>query len=620
MIKQCLTTLLTVLLVYLASFSSTVIAKKKVPDEVQDLRYGVILYHFFQQSYFDALTESLVGEQVLDLPNHQQSAKLLRGGMSLSYGMGQDAEEIFTELLDTLKQPEQRDRAWFYLAKLYYMRGDKLDAKAVLDNISEDLPQSLLEEYLYMTANIALQQGDTELAESTIDSLPKASPWRAYYLFNRGSRQTLAGYWRQGVDSFQQVNRIKLRDEEGRTLQDRSHTATGFAYLSGGENALAIQSFKSVRLESPLVDRAMLGYGWAAAQQQDFMAALSPWQALSKRSVMDASVQESLLAIPYAYEKLDARASALQEYQRAIGIFEQELGRLNDAVDVFNEMPLVQVVADEDGLSSDWIMGKDYLPINDQAPYLSHLISKQKFQSAVKALNDLITMGEYLSQAEIRLSALQGVLDFQQQVWQDNLGESQRDEYRQRYEDLIVLKNRLVQQQRIAEQRGDGEYYLSEDELELWEMADNAEDLITLLQQNDYDLTEEKQLLELYQGLLKWQVSEKESERSWQFEKQLREVNEALKETKQRVEAIESLDDDRYNEKFSSQVVALQERLASQRSELQLAMQQSEDNIRLLAINELYTQQQRLTFYLAQAKLAVARLYDIGNKESVSDE
>jgi hypothetical protein len=615
MINRCAMPILTLLLLLLPSSMLAAKAADKAPDEVQDLRYGVVLYHFFQQAYFDALTETLVGEQRLDMPYHADSAKLLRGGMSLSYGMGQQAEAIFDQLLATIEQPSQRDRAWFYLAKLYYSRGEKAHAGEVLGNISGALAPALQQEVNYLSANIALLAGDSDEAEQHIARLPDDSPWLAYFLFNRGAGETVAGDWKSGVESFRQMHSIQLATEEGRSLHDRAAIAAGYAYLGGGEYQLAIKQFLAVRLESPLVEKAMLGYGWAAAQQQDYVLALSPWQALSQRSVMDASVQESLLAVPYAYEKLDAKASALEQYQRAIRVFEQELVKLAEAITVFNELPLIQLVADEDGLSTDWIMGRDYLPINDQAPYLSHLISRQYFQSAVKQLSDLITMREYLSQAETRLQALQGVLDFQQQVWRDNLGQSQREEFARRYQQLVVLEQQLRQQQLEANRRGDGSLYLSVQQTEQWQIIQHASDLIEQLTAAGKDVSNEQQQLQRYKGLLLWQLSEQESSRSWQFEKQLRELQSALQEAKSRVDSVAQLNDNRYDAAFASRVQSLQQRLIGQQTELQLAFQQSEQSIRELAINELTTQQQRLGWYLAQAKLAVARLYDIGSQE-----
>ncbi|MGK0499581.1 MAG: hypothetical protein ACJAYG_001223 [Oceanicoccus sp.] len=599
---------------------------KQVPtDEVQDLRYGVVLYHFFQQSYFEALTEALVGEQRQDMPVHQQSAQLLRGGMSLSYGMGQQAETIFRKSLASLPDQAARDKAWFYLAKLYYQRGDNIKANTMLAKIGDQLAPRLAQQANYFAASLALKAGDVAKADRLISQQPEKSAWLAYYYFNRGAEQIASGQWQQGNASFRQLADLSFDDlasdepkvfEEVTSLKDRAYTASGFAHLAAGKNQSAIDDFIKVRLQSPLVDRAMLGYGWAASQQQNYQLALSPWLALSKRSLMDASVQESLLAVPYAYEQLDAKASALKQYQRAVSVFERELSQLDKAVNVFQKMPVAELIASE-GLGEDWLQAPDYLPLNDQAPYLSHLISQDHFQLAIKDLADLLRIQHYMWQSANRLSSMVSVLEIQKQRWQQNLSDTRRQQYRQTYNELQSKKKQLQQALVEAEAQPSSGRFISQQEMELWQTASHAEKIIEALRQAGENVSVQSLQLRLYQGLLFWQASEQDSDRRWQFKKQLTEVEQLLITTEQGIKTIESLDADRYDAAFDQRLLVMQQQLSDQQQQLDSTLIVAEKEIRELAINELENQQQRLAYYLGQAKLAIARLYDAGSLENI---
>lgn len=588
-------------------------AADDTPSEVQDLRYGVILYHFYQQSYFDALTETLIGEQQNDMPFHADAAELLRGGMSLSYGMSNDAEVIFNRLLNTIEKPRTRSRAWFYLGKLHYLRGDRDLAARVLNNIDSKLPGALRHEALSMHANLALNEGDQAAAEAYIEQLPDDSPWQSYYYFNRGSTQVLTGDWQAGVQSFRTLEQFSDDSEEALSLRDSAYTAAGFANLGGGDLDAAISDFTKVRLQSPLVDRAMLGYGWASAQKGDYRAALAPWQALSRRSLMIPAVQESLLAIPYAYEKLDAAASALVEYQQAIAVYETEINNITQAVVALKTIPLLDLMADNEAQGADWISGADFLPLNDHVPYLFELIAKQNFQTALKDLRDLTRLRDYLQDAEQRLDAMDFVLATQQQAWAQGLNDAQRESYQQSYQQLLVTYNDLLEQQKLAEQESDGRRFVSQQELELWGIAGHAEQLLIDLKAAGQDVSDEQGQLALYQGILYWQASENDSSRRWEFKKDLTQVAKLLAEAKQRITALNELNENRYDAEYAGRIEALRDRLQQQKTAVSNQFVTVEEQIRQLSIAELEQQQQRLSYYLGQAKLAVARLYDAGS-------
>jgi hypothetical protein len=141
--------------------------------------------------------------------------------------------------------------------------------------------------------------------------------------------------------------------------------------------------------------------------------------------------------------------------------------------------------------------------------------------------------------------------------------------------------------------------------------------MLEQLKANGADISDEQEQLRLYRGLLYWQASEQWSARRWQYKKQLVELEQLLSETKQHLQRLETLDENRYNDQFALRIEHKKQRLDTQQQQVTQLIQRSEAEIRQLAIDELSHQRQRLSYYLGQAKLAVARLYDAGNAESL---
>ena len=79
--------------------------------KVEDPHYGEVLFHFYQQEYFTALTDLVVSQDFGRLSHHGPEAELLKGGLLLSWGQHEKAGEIFEQLLAEVEDQSLRGLA-----------------------------------------------------------------------------------------------------------------------------------------------------------------------------------------------------------------------------------------------------------------------------------------------------------------------------------------------------------------------------------------------------------------------------------------------------------------------------------------------------------------------------
>ena len=139
---------------------------------VQDLAYGEVLFEFFQEDYFTALTRLLAAQQRGELAHHGVEAELMLGGLYLSYGQHRLAGEIFERVLQQSVEPALHDRAWFFLAKIWQQRGYLGEAEAALARITDELPKELESERQMLYAQVLMDQG------RFADALTSLEQWR----------------------------------------------------------------------------------------------------------------------------------------------------------------------------------------------------------------------------------------------------------------------------------------------------------------------------------------------------------------------------------------------------------------------------------------------------------
>src|SRR5690606_2083673 len=155
---------------------------------VREPEYGGILFNYFQQDYFAALVQYQYAAGKNALQHHGDEARLLQGGMALSYGLTAQAEQIFNELLTPQVNATQRNRAWFYLAKLHHQKADLRRAASALQQIDGPLPADLVAEFNYLATLINISNQQLEAAQQGV-RLAANHEYQPYLLYNLAIRQ-----------------------------------------------------------------------------------------------------------------------------------------------------------------------------------------------------------------------------------------------------------------------------------------------------------------------------------------------------------------------------------------------------------------------------------------------
>ena len=385
---------------WLLAVSPFVVSAQDTPDGgIRDLYYGEVLFHFYQQDEFTALTHLLAARDAGRVEHHAAEAELLQGGLYLSYGQHRLAGEIFERLLTQTSDPEVRDRAWFYVGKVRYRRGLFASAIDAFGRVGEDLPAFLRPELQLFLAQSHMARGEFTQAVTVLEADREVADMRIGYLrYNLGVALIRLERVEEGARLLERVGLTPGETPELAALRDKANLTIGYAYLQAGRPAEARSVLSGVRLHGPFSSKALLGVGWADAMQDDYRAALGPWLELGERDLLDSAVQESLLAVPYAFSRLGADGSAARHYRAAIDAFEVEKASLDGAIARARSGELVPALLQSDDRQiGRWHWQLDTLPDSDDARYLYHLVANNEFQDGLRSYRDLVALHEHLA-------------------------------------------------------------------------------------------------------------------------------------------------------------------------------------------------------------------------------
>jgi tetratricopeptide (TPR) repeat protein len=582
------------------------------PHAVEDLAYGDVLFYFFQDDYFDSITRLLAARQLDRVPHTREEAELLLGGLYLSLGEHVEAGRIFQDLLNKNTTELVRNRAWFYLGKVWYQRGYLDESERALRQVSDKIDPRINAERYMLLAQLMMQQGRYDDAITALSNWHGAADWTAYAQFNLGIALVRTGRLPEAIGYLDRVGQINARGEELLALKDKANLALGFALLQAQRAAEARPILERVRLEGPYSSKALLGVGWADAGVGEFKRALVPWLALRKRDLLDSAVQESFLTVPYAYLQLSATGQAAEYYNSAIASFDAEMKHIDDSIEEIRSGKLLdRLLTDDKRDTLTWLWQLQKLPDAPESRYLYQLLASNQFQEGLRNYRELNYMSRNLADWRESVSAYDDMLDTRQ------------EKYRQRVPqadavlaatDLDGLNRKRVDfESRIneIEKSNDVAALGTPEEQQTWARLKRIEDFLAA-HPDDPDLAEMRERHHLLKGVMYWRLSQSFRARLWNERRAVKELEANIKETQKQALLVNQARQTVpvSDGGFADRVSAVRARIDQLRERLAETSEKQNRYLQLLAIRELELQKQRIETYQVQARYELAAIYD----------
>jgi len=583
------------------------------PHPVKDLHYGDVLFYYFQSDYFAAITRLLAAQQQGRVPHTEGEAELLLGGLYLSLGEHVEAGRIFDQLLASAGTSEAvRNRAWYYLGKVWYQRGYLQESERALRKVSDKMEPRINAERYMLLAQLMMRQDRYDDAIASLRAWHGAADWTAYAQFNLGVALVRRDRLQDAMPFLNTVGQIETRSEELLALKDKANLALGFALLQAQRAAEARPILQRVRLEGPFSSKALLGVGWADAILGEYKRALVPWLALHKRNLLDAAVQESYLAVPYAFAKLQATGQAAEYYTTAIDSFDAELKLIDGSIEeIRGGNMLDRLIGDDRHTTPTWDWQLKNLPNAPESRYLYELLASNDFQEGLKNYREMAYMSRNLESWRDSLGAFDDIIDTKEKAYAQRLPKADAvmastdlDALTQKRVDFDARVNEIEQAKDIAALG-------SPEEQATWTRLKRIEEYLSA-HPDDPDLAEMREKHRLMKGVLAWRLSESFKARVWNERRSVKELAADLKETQKRAvlvrQARQSIPVNTGD--YAARVAAVRRRMDELQERLNAVSERQNHYLQSIAVEALEQQKQRIVTYQVQARYALATIYD----------
>lgn len=590
-------------------------------DNLRDLYFGEALYYAQQGHYFEALQrlDTEVNQHVaLDEPGldslyyHIDDARFSLGDFELRYRMHHRAGRAIKAVLEGDVDEAVRNDAAYRLAQIHFQKGQMADALNALQRIEGRIPAAIRDDIEFLRANVYLATGRTSDAIGILGEMRSGQDLRPFVSYNLGIAMLRDG--RQ--DAFQQLDRAGQGgggDAAALAIRDKSNLVLGTLLLEAGRYQEARLYLDRVRLEGPFSTQALLSSGWADVHAENFERAVVPWRILADREVTDAATQEALLALPFAYGKLEVHGRAALYYGRALDTFGQEVDKLDASVtSIRNGKFLEALIREEIRQNKDWVVRLRSLPETPETYYLTELLASHDFQTGLQNYLDLADLKRKLKSWQSNFDAFDDMVVLREEHYEPLLPDIDAD-----FRKLDSRMRLRLEQHRLLEQRLQGmltaprpNFLATPAERQSLMRIETLER--RLRDTNGANEVELRQRLKRLKGLLTWTLETEYHERLTAFDRNLRELHVAvslLEERYQQFVRVRQAATHSY-EGYDTPIKRLRTRVREAIGTVDLLMARQGHVLEVVAVDELQARRRRLETYRNQARFALADSYD----------
>jgi hypothetical protein len=602
--------------------ASSVAAGTTAPEEVQDRYFGEALYYAFQEKWFDAIARldtELSLHHALDEPDldslyvHINQAEFDVGDFELAYRMHLRAGRAIKAVIEGNVAEEVRNEAVYRLARMYFQKDQPRNALFAVERIRGRVPEAISGDLAFLRAQILMANGRFEEAVEILRSVENVKSLQGFGTYNLGIALIRTGKEKEGRLCLDRTGRIDAEQALTLAIKDKSNLVLGSKLMEEEQFDTAKLVLDRVRLEGPFSNRALLGSGWADASLERYERALVPWSLLVQREPTDPSVQEGMLALPYAYGKLNVYSKAAVLYGRALEQFNAQADRLDASIKSILEGHFLEaLVREELKQDANWVVKLRQLPQTPETHYLLELMASHDFQESLKNYLDLEALRKRLSAWEGDLTAFEEIIAtrrayydpllpaidhrFRQLDSQMRLRLEQRDHIEQRLNAMLTVPRPdylATSAERVANET------MIRMERQLKGRADAAADVI-------------RARIRRLRGVLQWNINTQYDQRFTEAHKHLRDLNAQVDLMKKqyadfvrtRQAATQSY------EGYDGPIRRLRGRIRESSDKVEALMARQGHLIEVMAVNELRRRRDRLSEFQIKARFAMADSYD----------